>query len=116
MENQDLMIRIGKSKMDKLKEQFVQTDKETGYLITQRVGPQGFLLWWYLSGFCYGDKIHAYPKKETMIFDLFGSCELENKKEREKWLASKKDTLRRWMKLLEDEKILKTNSCIQPKW
>ncbi|WP_276917434.1 hypothetical protein [Aneurinibacillus aneurinilyticus] len=113
--HEDMMLILGQSKMDKMQEQFVQTDKETGYMVARKVGSQGFLLWWYLWGMCYGrSKIHAYPKKETIVKDLIGECDSNDSKEQEKWMKSKKATVQRWMRLLEDEKMMKRVPAYNP--
>lgn len=71
METYDLMWRLGKSKAEKLEEQFVRIHKETAFEIIRLVGEKAFVMWFYLESKCYGnEKIHAYPKLETMAKDL----------------------------------------------
>lgn len=82
----ELMHRVGKSKMDKLEEQFTRTHKETALQIIRELGTEAFTLWWYIEGKCYGrEKIHAYPSKKLMAKEL-------GKNER---------TIRRWEEKLE---------------
>lgn len=67
----EFMLRLGKSKMEKLQERFVMTDKESGLKILSQYGPEAFAMWWYVESYCYGKtNVIAFPKTETMARDL----------------------------------------------
>lgn len=89
-------------------EKFDLPSKDIGYLVSRKVGARGFLLWWYLWQRCVEDKTPAiFIKKESIVNDLIGACDLSDEEERAKWITTKKLTVKNWVRLLEGEKILK---------
>lgn len=86
------MMKLGKSKMEKLQEGFVMTHKETGKEIIKNHGIDAFTMWWYIESLCFGkDKVFAFPKKETIAIDLGVS----------------EPTVQRWIRKLEKIKAVK---------
>lgn len=65
------MLRLGKSKAEKLQENFVMVEKDQAMNILKKCGESCFILWFYLEGYCYGkEKTYAFPSIRKMSTDL----------------------------------------------
>jgi Helix-turn-helix domain len=97
VEEQNFLIMAGQSKAERIfQENFVLTDKPSGFEILRKYGTNAFAMWWILQAYCYGKgKAHAFPKLKTLAKDV-------NKSER---------TVQRWLDDLEKANGIKIVPC-----
>ncbi|MFC7443479.1 helix-turn-helix domain-containing protein [Laceyella putida] len=96
-EEQNFLFMAGQSKAERIfQDNFVLTDKESGFKIIKEHGTNAFTMWWILQSYCYGKgKAHAFPSLKTL-------SKLVKKSER---------TVQRWLDDLAKAKGIKIVPC-----
>lgn len=96
---EDLLYRLGKSKADKMQENFLTIEKNQAMDIIRECGGDCFALWFYIEGKCYGrEKVFSFPSVETMARDF---------KVNEK-------TIKRRISTLEEKGAVRRIPCFEP--
>lgn len=96
---QELMMRLGQSKAEKMANNFLTIEKGQMMDIIRRCGGDAFALWCYIEGKCYGKtKVFSFPALDTIA----------------KEFKKDKKTIKRWFKVLEAEGAMKVVPCFEP--